>query len=264
MTMGETRFVTAVQRSSLGSIVAGLGTCGLTAYTWWSARGGVPTPDVSAVIVLLIPIGFAAGLISGRFRGAPLSWAAAVVGSVLAYQLTSAIDPGLPAQQSSFTGYELNNAAFLVPFVGGGHLLGTWAGNAGRRGLLGAVLAGMGTCGLCLIGWQLNQVYGPGGTASILVWVVIAAWVVLGALSGLVSGRVVDAPASWAVAVTAFMLAYMVFHGIPEGSSGPVEELLYAPVSLLVFIAAGHLLGAAGRAVALRSLGRAPVRKAEL
>jgi hypothetical protein len=165
------------------------------------------------------------------------------------------MDPGLPAQHSSFTGHELDNAAFLVPFVGGGHLLGTWAGTASRRGLFGAGIAGLGTFALCLLGWWLYRV--DGSTAAALIWVVFAAWVAVGATAGLVSGRAGDAPASWAVAVTGFMLAYLAFYGIEQGSSGPTEVLLYVPVALLVFIAAGHLLGVAGSAVLLRSLGRA-------
>jgi hypothetical protein len=257
MLFRENLRVSAVQRSALGAVVAGLGTCVLAAYTWWSARGSVPTPDVSAVIVLLIPIGVAAGLISGRIRDVPLSWAAAVVGSVLAYQLTSAIDPGLPAQHSSFTGHELNNVGFLLLFIGGGHLLGTWAGSARRRGLLGAGIAGLGTFALCLLGWWLYRAHGPDGTAAALIWVVFAAWVAVGVTAGLVSGRAGDAPASWAAAVTGFMLAYLAFYGIEQGSAGPVEVLLYVPVSLLLFIAAGHLLGSAIGAVALRSVRRA-------
>jgi hypothetical protein len=84
MLLRENLRVGAVQQSALGAVLAGLGTCVLAAYTWWSARGAVPTPDVSAVIVLLIPVGVVAGLLSGRLRDAPLSWAAAVAGSFLA------------------------------------------------------------------------------------------------------------------------------------------------------------------------------------
>ena len=260
MAIGEVRVATAVQRSSLGAIVAGLGTCVLTAYTWWSARGGVPTPDVSAVILLLIPVGVVAGLLSGRLRDAPLSWAAAVAGSILAYQLTNLLDPGLPAQHSSFTGHELLNAAFLLPFIGGGHLLGTWAGSASRRGLFGAGIAGLGTFGLCLLGWWLYQAHGPDGTAAALTWVVFGAWVAVGVTAGLVSARAGDAPASWAAAATGFMLAYLAFYGIEQGSSGPMEILLYVPVSLLLFIAAGHVLGTAIEAVAMRPSRRAAGR----
>ena len=53
------------------------------------------------------------------------------------------------------------------------------------------------------------------------------------------------------------MLAYLAFYGIEQGSSGPVEILLYVPVSLLLLIAAGHFLGSAIGAVALRSVRRA-------
>ena len=110
-------------RSALGTAIAGLGTCALTGYTWWSARGGVPSPDVSAVILILIAIGATAGLVSGRFSVAPVSWVAAMIGSLLAYIATSTIDPGLPAPDSGFSGNELLNAAFLLPFIAGGHLL---------------------------------------------------------------------------------------------------------------------------------------------
>jgi hypothetical protein len=216
----------------------------------------VPTPDVSAVIVLLIPVGVVAGLLSGRLRDAQLSWAAAVAGSFLAYQVTGAIDAGLPAQHSSFTGHELNNPAFLVLFLGGGHLLGVWARTANRRSLLGAALAGAGTCALYGLGSWGYQAYGPGGTPVVLASAALTAWITLGVSSGLISGRAGDAPASWAAAVTGFMLAYLALYGVEQGSSGPVDVLLYVPVSLLVFIAAGHLLGTAIGAVALRSVRR--------
>ena len=114
MAIGEVRVATAVQRSSLGAIVAGLGTCVLTAYTWWSARGGVPTPDVSAVILLLIPVGVVAGLLSGRLRDAPLSWAAAVAGSILAYQLTNLLDPAKVSGFATILGGTASHTAIMA------------------------------------------------------------------------------------------------------------------------------------------------------
>ena len=259
MPIREDLRVTAVQRSALGAVVAGLGTCFLAAYTWWSARGSVPTPDVSAVIVLLIPIGATAGFVSGRLRDAPFSWAAAAMGSLLAYQLTSVLGPGLPLQDSSFTGHELLDAAFLVPFVGGGHVFGAWARAAAWRRRLGAAIAGLGICSLCLFGWRSYAAYGPGATPTALVWVALASWIGAGVAAGLVSGRAGDAPASWAAAVTGFMVAYLAYYGIEQGSSGPLEILLYVPVVLVAFVAGGHLLGTAIGAVATRSRRHAPV-----
>jgi hypothetical protein len=248
---------TGLARSARAAAIAGAATFALSGYTWWSARGDVPTPDVSAVIVLLIPVGVAAGLASGRFRDSAVSWLAAFAGSVLAYGVTNLIDPGLPDPHSSFTGHELLNAAFLLPFVGGGHLLGVWAGTASRRSRLGAVFAGLGICALCLLGLWSYEAYGPGGTPALVVWATLAAWVGVGVGAGLISGRTGDAPASWAAAVAGFMVVYLIFYGIPQGSSGPMETLLYTPVILLLFIAGGHLLGTAIGAVARRSLGRA-------
>jgi hypothetical protein len=234
------------RRAALGVAAAGLGTCAFAGYVWWSARGGLPTPDVSAVILIVIPIGVSAGLISGRYRDAPASWIAAVIGSVLAYQATYAIDPSLPTPHSSFTGNELLSPVFLFPFIAGGHLLGVWARTAGRRGLLGAAFAGVAICAYAGIGYWSSREGGPppGGYPDILIWIAIGSWVAIGAIAGLVSGRLRDAPASWASAVIGFMLAYLVFYGIEEGSDGPVETLLYTPLFLLPIIAGGHLLGA--------------------
>jgi hypothetical protein len=77
-------------------------------------------------------------------------------------------------------------------------------------------------------------------------------------MAGLISGRLIDAPASWAAAVTGFMLAYLVFYGIEAGPAGPMEVLLYVPVMLLIFVAGGHLLGVGAGEIAIRTIRRAP------
>src|ERR1035437_778538 len=229
-----------LSRGGLGVAVAGFGTCALTGYTWGSARGGVPTPDVSAVILTLIAIGAAAGLISGSFRVAAVSWVAAVMGSMLAYVATSTIDPGLPAQHSSFTGHELLNVAFLLPCIAGGHLLGAWVGVATWRGALGAAIAGVGTWAFYMYAsWNIvdGVVRNPG------IAMVLLSWSGIGVIAGLISARLRDAPASWAAAVIGFLLAYLACYGIRQGVTGPVEQLLYAPLMLLIFVAGGHALG---------------------
>lgn len=248
-------------RDALGVAIAGLGTCALTGYTWWSARGGVPTPDVSAAILILIAIGATAGLISGRFRAAPASWAAAVIGSMLAYSATVTIDPGLPAPNSGFSGNELLNAAFLLPFIAGGHLLGAWARIAQWRGAVGAAVAGLATCALCLYSFSSapHGVPSPGASPAIGMWMAIGIWIAIGATAGLASGRFRDAPASWAAAVIGFTVAYVALYAIELGGTAPVELLLYGPVTLLLFITGGHLLGACAWG-ATRTLRKAEVR----
>jgi hypothetical protein len=123
-------------RTVLGAAIAGWGTCALCLYGWWSVRSSGPLSDVIVWILLLIPvaIGATAGLVSGRFRGAPASWAAAVIGWWLAYQVNYTIFPGWPTSDSGFAGDVLYAAIFLLPLIAGGHLLGTWvANNAPRR-----------------------------------------------------------------------------------------------------------------------------------
>jgi uncharacterized membrane protein YhaH (DUF805 family) len=117
-------------RAVLGAAIAGLGTCALAGYLWWSARGGGVSASATIVILgILLAIGATAGLISGRFRDAAVSWAAAVLGAVLVYQANYAIDPGWPRSETPFEAYVLLAAVFLLPFVAGGHLLGTLIAN---------------------------------------------------------------------------------------------------------------------------------------
>jgi hypothetical protein len=209
---------------------------------------------VSAVILIVIAIGVIAGLISGRFRDAPASWVAAVVGSVLAYQATSAIDPGRPAQHSSFTGHELLSPVFLLPFIACGHLLGVWAGTAQWRSALGGVFAGLGMCayaGYGLWSLRLNEA-SPGGSAAISIWIALGIWIAIGVIAGLISGRARDALASWAATVIGFMLAYLAVYGLDLGVAEPMETLAYTPVLLLPLIAGGHVFGAVVANGALR------------
>lgn len=93
-----------LRRIAIGAAIAGLGTFGFADYVWWSYRGSVPHPDVSAAILILVAIGAAAGLLSGRLRDAPVAWAAAATGWALAYQANYIIDPAWPTSDSSFGG----------------------------------------------------------------------------------------------------------------------------------------------------------------
>lgn len=121
-----------LRRIAVSAAIAGLGTCAFAGYIWWSYRGAVPQPAVGAAVVIVLAIGVAAGLSSGRYRDAPVAWAAAAIGWALAYQANYTIDPAWPTSDSSFGGALVLIAIFLLPLVGGGHLLGVGLGVASR------------------------------------------------------------------------------------------------------------------------------------
>jgi hypothetical protein len=244
-----------LRRASLGALIAGVGTAALTGYTWVSAHGAVPTPDVSAAMLALIGFGAAAGWVSGRYRAAVVSAGAAVIGSMLAYAITAALDPGLPEPDSGFTGHELTNVAFVVAVIAGGHALGAWAGSATWRSALGAVIAGLATGALLLYSWSNERdgvAWNPGIAIS------LALWVGIGVSAGLVSGRLRDAFGSWGLAVVGFLIVYGIHYGIPLGGAAPVEGLVYTPIALLLFVAGGHLFAALAADGALRLAGNKP------
>lgn len=118
-----------VGRVALGAAAAGLGTCAFAGYVWWSARGSVPTPDVSAVILIVIAIGVIAGLISGRARDALASWAATVIGFMLAYLAVYGLDLGVaePMETLAYT------PVLLLPLIAGGHVFGAVVANGALR-----------------------------------------------------------------------------------------------------------------------------------
>lgn len=117
----------------LAAAVAGLGTCALGGYTWWSFRGDVPRLD-GAAIPILIGIGLTAGWISGRFRDAPASWAASVLGGSVAFLANYAIQPAWPRSDTPFAEWVVLATLFLLPVIGGSHLLGAAITDRARRG----------------------------------------------------------------------------------------------------------------------------------
>lgn len=134
-----------LRRTALGVAIAGFGTCGYTGYGLWSLRAGVPSSGVSGpvrcmscggiglewALLIWIAIGAIAGLLSGRFRDAPVSGASAVIGAVLPYLAFSTIFPGWLTSEDGF-GVVLT-AVVMLPFVAGGHLLGATVANRAQR-----------------------------------------------------------------------------------------------------------------------------------
>jgi hypothetical protein len=109
-------------------------------FDYWSFRANGPHSSGAADLLiglgLWIAVGASAGLISGRFRDAPVSWVAAVIGLLLAYWLFyTVLFPGsrYPGEDG-FEGDVVPQVAFLVPFIAGGHLLGATVANRLQRG----------------------------------------------------------------------------------------------------------------------------------
>jgi hypothetical protein len=133
---------------------------------------------ISALVAMLILtlLGAAAGLVSGRFRDALVSWAAATVALVLASQISLIVDPGQPTSEDGFWMPVVYGAVVVLPFVAGGHLLGVGArvldrqGKANRRiiGSLVAIAAGLALCaGLLLNTMQYDDGTHPATPAAI-------------------------------------------------------------------------------------------------
>jgi hypothetical protein len=126
-------------RAGLGAAIAGFGTCALILFDYWSFRANGPYSGGAAGVLiglgLWIAIGASAGLISGRFRDAPVSWVAAVIGLLLAYWVFyTVLFPGSPYPgEDGFEGDVVLQAAFLVPVISGGHLLVAMVANRSWR-----------------------------------------------------------------------------------------------------------------------------------
>lgn len=130
MVLAGSRRANGLWRAALGAAIAGLGTCALMLSDYWSFRVNGPhsfgTADLLIGLGLWIAVGASAGLISGRSRDAAVSWAAAVMGLLLAHWVFyTVLFPGSPYPGwDGFEGDVVPQAAFLVPLISGGHLLG--------------------------------------------------------------------------------------------------------------------------------------------
>jgi hypothetical protein len=109
-------------------------------FDYWSFRASGPHSSGAADLLiglgLWAAIGAGAGLISGRFRDAAVSWVAAVMGLLLAHwAFYTVLFPGSPYPGwDGFEGDVALQVAFLVPVIAGGHLLGATIANRLQRG----------------------------------------------------------------------------------------------------------------------------------
>ena len=140
MVLAASRRASGLWRAALGAAIAGLGTCALMLVDYWSFRARGPhaagAADLLIGLGLWIAIGAGAGLISGRFRDAAVSWVAAVMGLLLAHwAFYTVLFPGSPYPGwDGFEGDVVLQVAFLVPFIAGGHLLVVAVANRLQRG----------------------------------------------------------------------------------------------------------------------------------
>ena len=117
--------------------IAGLGTCGLFGYSWWSAREGIPRLEGPAgfitAFLIAAAIGAVAGAVSGRRRDFPATWIAAVIGAIIAYLANYAIDPTWPRSETPFALWAVMAAIILLPVMAGSHFVGTAVANGTAR-----------------------------------------------------------------------------------------------------------------------------------
>jgi hypothetical protein len=90
-------------------------------------------PWILVLTAVLIAVGMMAGLATGGYRYSIASWAGALIGWAVAFQVNCTVFPGGPAPDSSPAASVLLVAVFTVPVAGGAHVLGVWLGNHSWR-----------------------------------------------------------------------------------------------------------------------------------
>ena len=127
--------VTSSARIVVSAAIAAMGMCALTAGGWWAIRTGSVDLGKGAGLVLavssVVAVGAAAGIVSGRYGAAAISWAVGLIGALAVQEAGYLLDPSWPRGETGFAGSVLYAAVFLLPLLGGGHILGVWARNAG-------------------------------------------------------------------------------------------------------------------------------------
>jgi len=136
MFISDTLRTNRLARTVAAAAIAGLGTCALFGYSWWSARDGVPRLEGPAgfltALLIVATLGAIAGAISGRRRDFPTTWIGAVIGAILAYLAAYALDPTWPRSETPFEVWVAMVAIILLPVTAGGHFVGTAVTNAAR------------------------------------------------------------------------------------------------------------------------------------
>jgi uncharacterized membrane protein YhaH (DUF805 family) len=126
---------TVGKKGLLAVAVAGSGTFAFTFFGYRSLDYNGPhsssTTEIVAAFALLVAIGAAAGMITGRFRDATVSWAVAVIAVLVAYQTFYVLlYPGARYWgEDGFEGDLALIAPLLLVLIAGGHLLGAAAAN---------------------------------------------------------------------------------------------------------------------------------------
>ena len=124
-------------RTVTAAAIAGLGTCALFGYSWWSARDSVPRFEGPAgfptALLIITALGTVAGAISGRRRDFPATWIATVIGAIVAYLVNYAIDPTWPRSETPFAVWVAMAAIILLPVMAGSHLAGSAVANGTAR-----------------------------------------------------------------------------------------------------------------------------------
>ncbi len=90
------------------------------------SSSGLAPEQVALSGALLFFTGLACGLVAQRYAAAFASCVGALAGWGVAYWANYTLFPGSPTPDSNLAGSVLLVAVFLLPIIGGGHLLGTW------------------------------------------------------------------------------------------------------------------------------------------
>lgn len=122
----------SIQRAALAMGLAATGTVAVQAYGFWSVRNDALSagsgPTVPILLAVLVAVGVIAGLTTGGYRYSIASWAGALIGWAVAFEVNYMVFPGGPTPDSSLAGSVILAAAFLLPVIGGAHVFGVWVG----------------------------------------------------------------------------------------------------------------------------------------
>jgi hypothetical protein len=106
-------------------------------FGYWIVRNDILAAGsgsgIPVLTVVLVAVGVIAGLTTRGYRYSIGTWAGALAGWAVAFQVNYTVFPGGPAPDSSPAASVLLVAVFTVPVAGGAHVLGVWLGNHSWR-----------------------------------------------------------------------------------------------------------------------------------